>query len=103
MRISDWSSDVCSSDLEQHVARSERAGERLAALKTDEAGAGQARFEPVASRPLADHDDLVRNAAAAQRVDRVGDDVEPLFHDQPAKEADEIGRAACWERRWQYG
>src|SRR3546814_5768036 len=89
MRISDWSSDVCSSDLEQHVARSERAGERLAALKTDEAGAGQARFEPVASRPLADHDDLVRNAAAAQRVDRVGEDVEPLFHDQPAKEADD--------------
>src|SRR3546814_4716053 len=30
--------------VEQHVARSERAGERLAALKTDEAGAGQARF-----------------------------------------------------------
>src|SRR3546814_7164296 len=30
-----------------------------------------------------------RNAAAAQRVDRVGEDVEPLFHDQPAKEADD--------------
>src|SRR3546814_6501118 len=32
---------------------------------------------------------FVRNAAAAQRVDRVGEDVEPLFHDQPAKEADD--------------
>src|SRR5690606_15756497 len=38
---------------------------------------------------LADHHHLVRYAAAAQDVDRVGKDVEPLFHHEPAEKRDD--------------
>src|SRR3546814_20383661 len=75
MRISDWSSDVCSSDL-------------LPALKADEIGVGQARFEPFARRSLADHDHLVRHAAPPKHVDGVGQDVEPLLHHEPAEKGE---------------
>src|SRR3546814_14362444 len=75
MRISDWSSDVCSSDL-------------LPALKADEIGVGQARFEPFARRSLADHDHLVRHDAPPKHVDGVGNDVEPFFHHEPAEKCE---------------
>lgn len=49
--------------------------------------AGAIRTSP--SRPLPDHDDFMANLAALELVDRVGEDVEPLFHHQPAEEGDD--------------
>src|SRR3546814_15604814 len=44
MRISDWSSDVCSSDLRPGI-RDERAGALVAAVPGDPVGAGGALFQ----------------------------------------------------------
>src|SRR3546814_9705004 len=84
MRISDWSSDVCSSDL--HQAAVEPAGQAL--LKVgDAAGCGVG----------AEHD---LTAGLIQTIERV----EKLFlRAVAAREVmDEIGRASCRERVCQY-
>src|SRR3546814_18182905 len=64
MRISDWSSDVCSSDLDQYVLQAVRVGasgylvkdsaaaELLAAVRNLHAGRGH--FSPQAARALAE-------------------------------------------------
>src|SRR3546814_12232813 len=44
MRISDWSSDVCSSDLRAHVRQAARAGPRPPAASAHRAGAGRLFF-----------------------------------------------------------
>ena len=74
--------------IEQHVHRGDRAAEIGAALEAGEDRVGQPLLEPVARRPVADHQHLVADLAAGEPVDRVGEDVEALFHHQPADEAD---------------
>src|SRR3546814_6837601 len=76
MRISDWSSDVCSSDLERHVA--------------EEADRGHRDGEFVA-QPLAQHIGVLRPD---------GDD-EPAAEAESLYESDEKGRHGCpvWRRR----
>src|SRR3546814_4394330 len=85
MRISDWSSDVCSSDLRADVergARGERGGsrEKISLSGIRRRGVGSDR-----QGLLAEHDPLdLRYLGAGQR------------HRQ------EIGRASCRERVCQY-
>src|SRR3546814_9905897 len=83
MRISDWSSDVCSSDLAWRIA----------------AGVVSIGSAPQAHRPAAA---TVVSSAASRRIGALLDEV-------PAHEADrvglldaEIGRASCRERVCQY-
>src|SRR3546814_7577287 len=81
MRISDWSSDVCSSDLERaHPA--ERAGARAGALQPRP---GAVRLRGLARPPGAAAQGRELHAAPAEAVRRV-----------------EIGRASCRERVCQY-
>ena len=84
--------------IEEDVARCQRVGEIRAALKADETGVGQPRFKPFARRPFADHDDLVGHAAPLEHVDGVGEDVEPLFHHEPAEKGDRGHIVANTER-----
>src|SRR3546814_10163152 len=78
LRISDWSSDVCSSDLAQAAGRSGlRPGLVQPGIQHAREG-GQARRQPVC-----------RAAGAGRRIEQR---VEP----------DEIGRASCRERVCQY-
>ena len=47
----------------------------------------QLLLEPGPRRSLADDDNAMLEAKQGEGVDRVGEDVETLFHDDPAKEA----------------
>src|SRR3546814_13335904 len=81
MRISDWSSDVCSSDL---LVRLERAPRRPQ----------QPRTVSHAFKHAGDH---LGRFVVDQIIDHVADvDVARVARRQ------EIGRAACWERECQY-
>src|SRR3546814_20790248 len=73
MRISDWSSDVCSSDLRQLVART-RARRPAGTLQADHAG-GRRRRLLAATRLRARHhreDGLCRLLSGRLRLHRVG-------------------------------
>src|SRR3546814_8610043 len=78
MRISDWSSDVCSSDLEKAADQSR---------VDDRAGAGELRRVPD-PLPHLGAADLGRRRVLHEVVDRHA--------------ADEIGRASCRERVCEY-
>src|SRR3546814_10115546 len=85
MRISDWSSDVCSSDLARldagHVFRIGRVAahlNRVAAGRQREGGAGQQQADAKSTHPAA-------RAARSRRVHAL-----------------KIGRASCRERVCQY-
>src|SRR3546814_12420298 len=103
MRISDWSSDVCSSDLRRDE-RGERGG--------DFARAGILQRDDLAGRAVA-VDAGGERADAANIVGEIGDDeaVGVAVRGERALRADErtqrfdrrqIGRASCRERVWQY-
>src|SRR3546814_20030716 len=89
MRISDWSSDVCSSDLENHPL------ERCGCLGLGEEGGnivGDAGVEPARRDPSARRFDLIDErlqlvAAAAADLD-----------EEPLTCKSQIGRASCRER-----
>src|SRR3546814_2093623 len=89
MRISDWSSDVCSSDL---PVERRRIGEIIAVVMRDGdidllarvIGGGEQRLAVL---------DRQRHGAA--------DEVEPGVAHQRAR-VQPIGRASGWERGWQY-
>src|SRR3546814_7267044 len=98
MRISDWSSDVCSSDLNRAVA-----------TVNSTTGCGGPLSDP-AKRAPAGLSDLCVAAAARDkaalglgwRPGDEGDVVEALaVAEQAARLAGEIGRASCRERVWQ--
>src|SRR3546814_17773673 len=95
MRISDWSSDVCSSDLDS-------------VLRAVFLGGDVQRFQQVALDPAADTGDTVGHHHV-ERVDLGGDDVEldrirRLHHHHAVVQrlGIEIGRASCRERVCQY-
>src|SRR3546814_11241617 len=72
MRISDWSSDVCSSDLNPLHARVDRQGERLSARR----GIGQ----PVVEGTLDPGDAMPLRIGKAEDVGREGDlRIEPFL------------------------
>src|SRR3546814_1317362 len=77
MRISDWSSDVCSSDLPGH------AGDTLGDFALGVAGGAEA------AQVALDVCGEYRNAGIAERLGQ-------------ALQGDEIGRASCRERVCQY-
>src|SRR3546814_2608118 len=83
MRISDWSSDVCSSDL----GSCERALDALQLQYPDYAGALEERFLRQAALRLeeAEYAELLADSVIGQEV-----------------HADQIGRASCRERVCQY-
>src|SRR5262249_56242973 len=89
--VSDWSSDVCSSDLDRHVAEDltqETFLKAFAALAKFQAGSNfRAWLFRIAHNSFIN----LRRAARRQR--------EGLPEDLPAREA-EIGRASCRERGW---
>src|SRR3546814_10208047 len=73
MRISDWSSDVCSSDLQRHVIIGGAAASRLAAggpalgqARLDPVGAGGAGIEPAAQLSGAFRSEVAEDQAAHQ-------------------------------------
>src|SRR3546814_18510384 len=84
MRISDWSSDVCSSDL-IYEEFAEGFAERTRAVTVGNGAAAGVQMGPMANPR--------RPAAVAAMID-----------DAAAKGARlQIGRASCRERVWQYG
>src|SRR3546814_9216782 len=79
MRISDWSSDVCSSDLDQ-------LGDRLG----------------VVAHVLLVEQDVVLEVGLDLALDDLGDDVLGLAGLLGLLVGDQIGRASCRERVCQY-
>ena len=57
-------------------------------LEADEARLRQSLLEPFARRSFADDKDRVTDLVTGEPVDRVGEDVEALLHDEPPDEAD---------------
>src|SRR3546814_19768166 len=94
MRISDWSSDVCSSDLVEHA----RDRKRITASPSRADGAVRALRAVVnylrAERDL-DLPDVARKINAANGWGKVA-------RRRRALTGEEIGRAACRESVWQY-
>src|SRR3546814_14407170 len=82
MRISDWSSDVCSSDLDDGAEKNEEIGDRI----SEEALFGLHRI----TLARAARADLDRQQHEHGRQDRRGPAIE------------QIGRASCRERVCQY-
>src|SRR3546814_15630213 len=85
MRISDWSSDVCSSDLGQARLLEQRAVHVEPALHRDVGRLGHRLHADGAPAPFCGRDEHVAGAAA---------DVE----DRAALAGDQIGRGSCRER-----
>src|SRR3546814_10885430 len=92
MRISDWSSDVCSSDLHMHVdvGQAEMMADLMHHHMGDQHVERHARFHPFVQQRPAEQVDGRRQVAGLRR-----------FPDRPPG-VEEIGRASCRERVCQY-
>src|SRR3546814_2864012 len=116
LRISDWSSDVCSSDLVQHVERGEER-RRAVALVVVGHGAGAALLHGQAGLGAVERLDLAllvdrQHHGVGRRIDIQADDGRELLGEgrvvrqlevPPEVRAEaESGRASCRERVWQY-
>src|SRR3546814_11729610 len=125
MRISDWSSDVCSSDLlagevghvRAHFAALPREGPVLqvypigrGVLADDEQflrpggdqlfGLPQHRIHPAAHQIATDRGDDAKGAAVIEAFGNLKLDVVARRQLQPRFA---IGRASCWEKGWKDG
>src|SRR3546814_11399057 len=115
MRISDWSSDVCSSDLAiDAVSVKHHAEQRELFKRRRDLHRGFAKLDPTAkdyrsaSAKLADqagevaHDEVVlRSRIAAELIATLTpEQIQQLKTDRAERE--EIGRASCRERVCQY-
>src|SRR3546814_15748202 len=97
MRISDWSSDVCSSDLHQQLAYRPAVGASLEIEDEREAGIGDERERMRRIDRLGrQHRKDLFGEIAVEPVDRF------LLQLGPAADHLEIGRASCRERVCQY-
>src|SRR3546814_9141388 len=89
MRISDWSSDVCSSDLRQlRTRRGGDAREQDHPVPEGEAGERDDAADLAAAEPRGAIDAVARRPAGEQRESQIV--------------AEQIGRASCRERGCQY-
>src|SRR3546814_17310809 len=88
MRISDWSSDVCSSDLLRHAHVADSNTDHPAAVVVQGLRGGEAGID------LDAQCFGLRRQPRAHRAE-VADEVALVVHAQ-------IGRASCRERVWQY-
>src|SRR3546814_9035778 len=102
MAISDWSSDVCSSDLTAGQGLADRRARHVAGAMHDAAGADTAG---IAEQDAADAGIAKVDGQAAQATFEGEDFVEPSFRqtrDDGDAVANQIGRASCRERVCQY-
>src|SRR3546814_2321613 len=112
MRISDWSSDVCSSDLDKRLARVEGEDEAAVAAKADDLAidiiiVGRPDADIAAERHRKtrhfEHDPLVRDerADAARAGVRQVDGVEQLLrgHGEAARHAASLSPSAARDRK----
>src|SRR3546814_4024408 len=104
MRISDWSSDVCSSDLEVLLSKID---EKLQPVLDEvlRRNAGEAEFHQAVhevleslGRVVAKHPDYTSHAL----IERICEPERQIIFHVPWVD-DEIGRASCRERGCQYG
>src|SRR3546814_17808551 len=97
MRISDWSSDVCSSDVELAFDLAVGDEARLALLLVAEAEAGIPAGDILGQADVVDVGGLVvdRDALAGRRI-------VPVRQPPRVVGEDEIGRASCWARGGSY-
>src|SRR3546814_20418228 len=118
MRISDWSSDVCSSDLElaqEHVGAVEFAADQHL-VGDDDAVVRRAAEHRMADlcRAAAGLDVIADGIAAARRADQsplrragapppLGDELLELLARFLRRGAPEIGKKSRWERVLKYG
>src|SRR3546814_14040023 len=119
MRISDWSSDVCSSDLIEHFGRSQVSLEEIDAIKLQIAAVTGAtyRARDGKERVIGHTDILVVAPYNAQvnalraalppavrvgTVDRFQGQEAPVCLVSMTTSSGEIGRASCRERGSQY-
>src|SRR3546814_4946984 len=86
MRISDWSSDVCSSDLQERGEAGDFGGFQFGPL-----GGGQMQRLGDAAGAERLGDDAQRSDGGGADLRRIGRHID-----------DEIGRASCRERVYQY-
>src|SRR3546814_3830206 len=100
MRISDWSSDVCSSDLnrrvEQDIHRRNGPAQIRAHLKSRKDAGGEAILEPLPRWSVAHDQPAMPHTAGGQPVDTVGKDIQSLLHDETTHKTDDwlvIGNA----------
>src|SRR3546814_7623431 len=109
MRISDWSSDVCSSDLQAGFVegperRQRRAEHRAAPFDEPVLVAGFVVGEIIGARRAAERgDDAARYVIDMDAAEDLSGQVDPVcaaFAD--AVEDRKIGRASCRERVFQY-
>src|SRR3546814_16708926 len=94
MRISDWSSDVCSSDLGREADRRAREQRRALALENPVPRHVQEDIEVARRRPARPALALARQADARALVDP-GGDVDGQRLAPVAAALAEIGRASC--------
>src|SRR3546814_12703008 len=104
MRISDWSSDVCSSDLNQHDGEISRAARNADPCRQpDMCGGRQIAHLAAADDDQPGRDDADRRGHALDDAQRI---YPRLWTAQLIVERDgddEIGRASCRERVCEYG
>src|SRR3546814_17006588 len=98
MRISDWSSDVCSSDLARRIGADQRKEQfrvgETAGLVTLDRGSRQIVGPDEVVVPIAGANGETRVTSARREQGSIGaDPVCPAFV--------EIGRATCRDRVWQ--
>src|SRR3546814_15561422 len=100
MRISDWSSDVCSSDLRELLRRIEEFRARIP--RPPEA----ASYEPSDAEDVLEQQPDVREhfSAAEEPIDDIPDSQWMAVPEveAPHPEPQQIGRASCRERVCQY-
>src|SRR3546814_13733921 len=114
MRISDWSSDVCSSDLERHEGQAVGAGvidrERRRRRNPHEQRRlrDQCLVGHLEADPRGDEQEAPKRCARTgdmtdQLVERVvAADIFEDGEDSACGIVPEMGRATCWERGGQY-
>src|SRR3546814_16461228 len=102
MRISDWSSDVCSSDLDARLERREPEHRRRAAEETLDPRRRIIIFlerkGPRVAEPAREHG---RRRLMPRRGEQIGGRAGAAVEEFIAA-ADQIGRASCRERGCQY-
>src|SRR3546814_14039689 len=101
MRISDWSSDVCSSDLKSQITKPEALAARVPTLNIAVGGSGsggQLSLRGIGSSNVS----AAFDSAVALDFDGIVVSSMRLVQSGFFDVAQKIGRASCRERVWQY-